>query len=66
VLQMYIDENTAKALRIKRAKLNLTKKQIANFLKINEATYRRLELGDVTTQKKIADKVVRWLLSNYE
>ena len=53
-------------MRIKRAKENLTKKQASKMLKVSELTYRRIERGEYKTQRAIFERLMNWLVQDYE
>ena len=63
---MLVNNDTAKAMRIKRAKENLTKKQASKMLKVSELTYRCIERGEYKTQRAIFERLMNWLVQNYE
>lgn len=63
---MIVDNGIAKALRIKRAKLSLTKKAMAQRLNLSDKTYRRLEKGNWKANKATFLKVLNWLAQDYE
>jgi len=63
---MLVNNDTAKAMRIKRAKENLTKKQASKMLKVSELTYRRIERGEYKTQRAIFERLMNWLVQDYE
>ena len=63
---MLVNNDTAKAMRIKRAKENLTKKQASKMLKVSELTYRHIERGEYKTQRAIFERLMNWLVQDYE
>ena len=63
---MLISEEIAKALRIKRAKLAMTKKDVAKHLNVSDMTYRRLETGNWEVRNTVYKKVMNWLVEDYE
>ena len=66
VFKLIIDESIAKALRVKRAKLDLSKNELALKLGMSNKTYSRLERGNWLARKTIATKVLNWLAEDYE
>lgn len=63
---MIINPETATALRVKRAKLGLTKRDTAKIIGVSIVTYSRLEAGGWKAQREIYQKVVDWLVKDYE
>ncbi|MDH6364708.1 DNA-binding XRE family transcriptional regulator [Enterococcus sp. PF1-24] len=62
---MMITENQAQALRVKRARLNFTKKEISKIMKISTKTYSRLEVGNWNANRDIYEKMSNWLAEDY-
>ena len=60
-----ITENQAKAIRRKRADLQLTKKEACNAIGIGSLTLNNIEKGDYMTKNSIYAKVMEWLAKDY-
>jgi DNA-binding XRE family transcriptional regulator len=65
---MIFNKNKKAKLRAKRARLNMTQKEVADLLGINVVTYATLENPDKPSkpQRKIAEKVIDWLLEDVQ
>lgn len=62
---MIITNEMAQALRVKRAKLSLTKDQARKELGVSFVTYKRLETGNWNANQSIYEKVTNWLVKDY-
>ncbi|HDR6755645.1 TPA: helix-turn-helix transcriptional regulator [Bacillus cereus] len=63
---MQITEDMAKALRVKRAKLALTKQQVQEQIGVSSVTYIRLERGNWNATKEVYQKVFSWLAKDFD
>lgn len=59
-------ESQGRALRIKRAKLNLTKMKASQIIGISLKTYSRLEVGAWNANKEVFQKATTWLAEDFE
>ena len=61
---MQIDLKKAEQVRVKRAKLQLNKSQLASKLGINVRTLTKIENGDYKAPKRVYQSVIDWLLED--
>ena len=61
---MQIDSKKAEQVRVKRAKLQLNKKQLASKLGISARTLTKIEAGDYKAPKRVYQSVIDWLLED--
>lgn len=62
--RMLITTELAEKVRVKRAKIQQTKKAVAEELGIKPQTYTKVENGDYDAPKRIYEAVMNWLVED--
>lgn len=62
--RMLITTELAEKVRVKRAKIQQTKKAVAEELGIKPQTYTKVENGDYDAPKRIYEVVMNWLVED--
>lgn len=62
---MFITETQAKAIRRKRADLQMSKSDLAKKLGVTVPTVSKIENGNYKAPKRIYASVFNWLAENY-
>lgn len=62
--RMLITTELAEKVRVKRAKIQQTKKAVAEELGIKPQTYTKVENGDYDAPKRIYEAVMNWLVKD--
>lgn len=61
---MFISTELAEKVRVKRARVQRTKKAVAEELGIKPQTYTKVENGDYDAPKRIYEAVMNWLVED--
>lgn len=61
---MFISMELAEKVRVKRAKIQQTKKAVAEELGIKPQTYTKVENGNYDAPKRIYEAVMNWLVED--
>lgn len=61
---MIISAEYAEKVRIKRAKLNLTKTELSKKLDVSRQTISKIEVGNYKAPRRIYQSVMEWLVDD--
>lgn len=61
---MLITKNIAEKVKIKRAKRDMTKTALSDYLSVSRKTLGKIEAGDYDAPKRIYQSVMNWLVED--